>query len=75
MLSSEVIDVKSKFQAVKEDTEDDMIVNTAYDGQADIIVTGDSHLLQLKSFQGIKIITIENMLQLLYTSEAENPKS
>jgi putative PIN family toxin of toxin-antitoxin system len=44
-LSSEVIDVKSKFQAVKEDRKDYMIINTAFDGRVDIIVTGDRHLL------------------------------
>ena len=65
ILSSEVISVRSKFQAIEEDKKDDMIVNTAYDGQADIIVTGDSHLLELESFKGTKIITIENMLKLL----------
>jgi putative PIN family toxin of toxin-antitoxin system len=63
--SSEVVNVKSKFEAVKVDPKDDMIVNTAYDGRADIIVTGDKHLLELENFTGIKIITIENMLKLL----------
>ena len=63
--SSEVTNVKSKFEAVKEDPKDDMVVNTAYDGRADIIVTGDKHLLEMENFRGIKIITIENMLELL----------
>ena len=63
--SSEVVNVKSKFEAVKKDPKDDMIVNTAFDGRADIIVTGDKHLLELENFMGIKIITIENMLKLL----------
>ena len=53
-LSSEVIDVKSKFQAVKEDRKDDMIINTAFDGRVDIIVTGDRHLLELENFKGIR---------------------
>ena len=63
--SSEVVSVKSKFEAVKEDPKDDIIVNTAYDGRANIIVTGDKHLLELENFKRIKIITIENMLKLL----------
>ena len=42
-----------------------MIVNTAYDGGAEIIVTGDKHLLELENFKGIKVTTIENMLKLL----------
>jgi putative PIN family toxin of toxin-antitoxin system len=70
-LSSEVIDVKSKFQAVKEDRKDDMIINTAFDGRVDIIVTGDRHLLELENFKGIKIITIESMLKLLHKSASE----
>ena len=53
-LSSEVIDVKSKFQAVKEDRKDNMIINTAFDGRVDIIVTGDRHLLELENFKGIR---------------------
>ncbi len=63
--SSEVVNVKSKFEAVKEDQKDDMIINTAYDGRSDIIVTGDKHLLKLKSFRGIRIVTVESMLNLL----------
>ena len=63
--SSEVTKVKSKFKAVKEDPKDDMVVNTAYDGHADIIVTGDKHLLKMENFRGIKIITIKNMFELL----------
>ena len=70
-LSSEVINVTSKFQAVKEDKKDDMIINTTFDGQADIIVTGDRHLLELETFKGIKIMTIENVLELLHKSANE----
>jgi len=63
--SSEVIKVKSKFTEVKEDPKDDMIINTAYDGRADVIVSEDSHLLELKNFRGVKIITVDCMLKTL----------
>jgi len=63
--SSEVIKVKSKFTEVKEDPKDDMIINTAHDGRADVIVSGDNHLLELKNFRGIKIITVDCMLKTL----------
>jgi putative PIN family toxin of toxin-antitoxin system len=63
--TAEVVSVKSKLKAVKEDPKDDMIVETAYDGRADMIVTGDSHLLALENFRGIKIITVEKMLELV----------
>jgi hypothetical protein len=65
MQSSDVVHTKSQFQIVREDSKDDIIVNTAYDGHADMIVTGDKDLLRLKDFKGIKIITTENLLSLL----------
>lgn len=57
--------VKSGFKAVKEDPDDDIIVRAAYDGKADYIVSGDRHLLALKEYKGIKILTIDEMLNVL----------
>ncbi len=63
--TADVVNVTSKLKAVKEDPKDDIIVEAAVDGEADMIVTGDSHLLRLKNFEGIKIITVEEMLACL----------
>jgi predicted nucleic acid-binding protein len=37
-----------------------MIIETAMDGNADFIVTGESHLLALKIFRGINVTTGKN---------------
>jgi putative PIN family toxin of toxin-antitoxin system len=63
--SAEVVNVKTKFRVVKEDPKDDIVIETAYDGHVDFIVTGDRHLLELESFRGIKITTVEKILKLL----------
>jgi putative PIN family toxin of toxin-antitoxin system len=63
--SGKIIKLKSQFKAVKEDSDDDMIVITASDGKADIIVSGDKHLLTLGTFRGIKILTVNQTLTLL----------
>ena len=63
--ATKIVEVKSKFRAVKEDPDDDVFVNTAYDGKADYIVSGDNHLLSLGEFRGIKIVTVDEMLKLL----------
>ncbi len=63
--SAEVVSVESNFEAVKEDPKDNIIIDTAYDGRADLIVTGDQHLLVLGSFKGIKIVNVENALKIL----------
>ena len=60
-----MVEVKSKFKIVREDPDDDMIVLSAYDSKARYIVSGDKHLLALKEFKGIRILTVDEMLLLL----------
>jgi len=44
-------------QAVKEDPDDNKIIECALAAGADVIVSGDSHLLHLQQWRGIKIQT------------------
>ena len=54
---AEIVTVGSDFKAVKEDPKDDKVVNTAFDGKAEYIVSGDKHLLKLGKFKGIRIVS------------------
>jgi uncharacterized protein len=65
MQSSEVAIVESKFKVIKDDPDDDMILNTAHDGRADIIATGDKKLLSLRNFRKIKILSVSETLRRL----------
>jgi putative PIN family toxin of toxin-antitoxin system len=47
------------------DEPDNRILECAMAGTVDVIVTGDKHLLSLKHFQSISIITLSNFLELL----------
>jgi len=60
--AAEVVEVVSRFSLVDEDPKDDMVVETAYDGKATFIVSGDSHLLTIEDFRGIKIVSVNRML-------------
>lgn len=51
--------------AVPADPDDEAILACAVDGQADLIVSGDRHLLDLGSFQGISILAPRAFLELL----------
>ena len=62
---SSVVGVKSRFEVVKDDPDDDIVLRTAHDGKAEYIVSGDRHLLSLKKFRKIKIVTVARMLDLL----------
>jgi putative PIN family toxin of toxin-antitoxin system len=65
MQAAEVVEAVSKFNLIKDDPKDDMIVETAYDGKADFIVSGDSHLFRLNIFRGIQIVSVKQMLTCL----------
>ena len=44
-------------RAVMADSDDDRILECAVEGKADLIVSNDRHLLQLKEYAGIPIVT------------------
>ncbi len=55
----------TKFDIIKEDPDDNKVIECAVEGNADYIITNDNHLLKLKEFQGIKILTPEEFLQII----------
>lgn len=48
---------------VFEDDPDNRILECAVKGKADLIVTGDKKILELKNFKKIKLISLKNYLQ------------
>lgn len=65
--SASIVKIRSRFKAVKEDPDDDVILRTAVDGRARLVVSGDNHLLEIGRFRGIKIVPVTEMLQTLKT--------
>lgn len=57
-----VVSVKQTLKVIPEDPEDDIVLTTALEGNASHIVSGDNHLLSLKRFKGVRIVTVEEML-------------
>lgn len=55
--AAEFVKTKKKLDIVKEDPEDNKVLECALFGKADYIVTGDKHLLKLCKFNNIKILT------------------
>lgn len=57
-----VLSIKQTMKVIAEDPEDDIVLTTASEGNASHIVSGDMHLLSLKRFKGVRIVTVEEML-------------
>lgn len=59
---SKLVEVRTQIQIIKDDPTDNIFLALAMDGQADVIVSGDHHLLDLDEFKGIPIIPIRKFL-------------
>ena len=57
-----LIKPSEKINVIKQDPDDNMILEAAVAGQANYIVTGDPDLLVLKEFRGIRILTAKEFL-------------
>jgi putative PIN family toxin of toxin-antitoxin system len=56
---------EESIHVVEADPSDNKFIEAAVAGQADYIVSGDKHLLDLKEFQGVAIITPRAFLEQL----------
>jgi len=63
--AAEVVEISGRLRAVPNDPSDDKFVETAQAGQADLIVSGDRHLLELGSTADIPVITAREFLDRL----------
>ena len=57
-----IVEPTSKFDVVR-DKSDNKVIECAFDGKADFIVTGDPDLLDLKEFKSTKIIAAKEFLE------------
>ena len=63
-LCSEIVFPTGELDVLADDPSDNMVIETAILGNADLIVTGDKHLLSLGSFQGISILRAPELVRL-----------
>lgn len=68
--NSILIEPEGKIDII-EDEADNRFLECAVGCKADYIVSGDSHLLKLEEYQGIKIIKAKEMLEILEGVEEE----
>ena len=55
--------IGEKVDVVKEDPDDNAIIECAIAGKADYIITGDNDLLELKEYKWIKIRNSQSFIQ------------
>lgn len=58
-----IVEPSEKVDIVKEDPDDNAIIECALAGKADYIISGDGDLLNLKEYKGIKIRNYQDFIQ------------
>ncbi len=67
-LTARIVETHNDLNIVKEDPTDNMLLEAAVEHNAKYIVSGDQHLLNVKEFRGIKILTPAEFLVLFKPS-------
>jgi len=58
----DILNPARRLRTIKADPDDNRILECAVEAKADAIVTGDAHLLKLKTFRGISIMSPADFL-------------
>ena len=67
MLFSQMADPLVRINKIKEDPDDNKILEAAVEAKADFIVSGDGHLLKLKCYKGMRILTAKTAKEFLHS--------
>jgi len=59
-----IVEPTATLHAIQEDPDDNKILECALEGNVDYIITQDNHLLKLKNFHGIKIVTPKEFIEI-----------
>lgn len=62
---AKLINPRKKLKIVEKDPKDNMVLECALEGQVNYIVSGDTHLLELKRFQDITIVKPSDFIKIL----------
>jgi putative PIN family toxin of toxin-antitoxin system len=60
---SALVEPVKTIDVIKDDPEDNMILECAAEGKVDYVISGDRHLLSLNEYGGIKILSAREFLQ------------
>ena len=66
LLFAKQIKPKQKIDVIKDDPDDNKIIACAIESSSEYVITYDKHLLKLKEYKGIKIITPEEFNKICY---------
>jgi len=73
LLLFKIVRPKQTVDIITEDPEDNKVLECALEAQADYIVSGNHHLLNLGEFRGIRIVTAAELTKILHNTNRLTP--
>ena len=67
LLLFKIVSPTQAINVILEDSSDNMVLECALEAEADYIVSGDNHLLNVGEFRRVKIVTAAELLKILST--------
>ena len=67
---STVVHIRKKVRGVSSDPDDEKFLECAVNAEADYLISGDKHLLKLKKYQGIQILSPATFVIFLKSEDA-----
>lgn len=64
--NSAIVKPEKRFKIIKADPDDDKFIEAAVEGRSDYIISQDRHLLRIKEFRSIGILSPKDFLRLYY---------
>ena len=64
-LASHLVFPVGGVDVIDDDPSDNVVLETALLGEADLVVTGDGHLLSLGTFEGVRIVRAADLVRLI----------
>jgi len=61
------VETTGTLQVIEADPDDNIIIETAMIGEADLIVSGDRHLIKMGQYEGIEVVTPAEFLKRLFS--------
>ena len=64
-LTADLVKPTRQVRAIPDDRDDDCLLEAALEGRAAFLVTGDRHVLALEEYEGVRIVTAREFLEII----------
>lgn len=62
---NKIIEINGNLNVIEDDPDDNIILETAIKSKSEFLISGDNHLLKLKNYNNVKILSCKDFIDML----------